>query len=272
MARGGRYPEKRTPSLFWVMAGMVLPPWGLLTQYDIRGSLPPTGAAVLAPNHYSDIDPIVNGVAVWKLGRKPRYMAKASLFKIPVVGWFLRKSGQIPVERARGANRSGSMSAARELVKSQGMVIVYPEGTLTREPDSWPMRGKSGAVRLALESGVPLIPMASWGAQALVPRFEKTFKLRWRTPIVVNVGEPMDLSEFAGKHTSRSALEEATRRLMAEITRLLEEIREGDAPAEVYDPARHGETEFGLPTAVREQREAKAKRPARRRAGRESAK
>ena len=254
MARGGRYPERRKPSLFWVMAGIAVPPWSLLTKYEIRGSLPPTGAAVLAPNHYSDIDPVSNGVAVWKLGRKPRYMAKASLFKVPVFGWLLRKSGQIPVERARAANRSGSMSAARELVSQQGIVIVYPEGTLTREPDSWPMRGKSGAVRLALESNVPLIPMASWGAQALMPRFEKKFKLRWRTPIIVNVGEPIDLTEFAGKHTSRSAVEEATRRLMAEITRLLEEIREGEAPAEVYDPANHGETEFGLPTKVQEER------------------
>lgn len=272
MARGKRYPERRTPSLFWVMAGLVVPPWSLLTKYKIIGELPPQGAAVLAPNHYSDIDPVVNGVAVWKLGRKPRYMAKASLFKVPVVGWFLRRSGQIPVERARGANRRGSMSAARQLVAEQGMVIVYPEGTLTREPDSWPMRGKSGAVRLALESGVPLIPMASWGAQALTPRFEKKFRLRWRTPIVVRVGEPLDLSEFAGKHTSRTAVEEATRRLMVEITKLLEDIRGGEAPAELYDPAKHGESEFGVPIAVREQREAAKRRRPKRGSSRETTK
>ncbi|MFD2757962.1 lysophospholipid acyltransferase family protein [Gulosibacter faecalis] len=275
MAQKVRYPDRRRPSLFWVMSALVVPPFNLLTKYEITGTLPPTGTAVIAPNHYSDIDPLITGIAVWRLGRKPRYMAKASLFRVPIVGWFLRKSGQIPVERDRGAaRRSNSMGAARELVERQSVVVVYPEGTLTREPDSWPMRGKSGAVRLALESGAPLIPMASWGAQALVPRYERKLHLRWRTPIQVRVGDPIDLSEFAGKHKSRAAVEEATRRLMVEITRLLEEIRDGQAPDELYDPAKHGESEFGLPVSLREQAAAKQGRVrrGRRRSGRESAK
>lgn len=234
-----------------------MPPLHLLAKYDIEGELPATGGVVLAPNHYSDIDPIITGVVSWRRGRAPRYMAKASLFRIPVVGWFLRHSGQIPVERARGADRGRSMSAARKLAADKSLVIVYPEGTLTRDPDMWPMRGKSGAVRLALESGLPLIPMATWGAHHILPRFSKKLRFTWRTRIRAKIGEPLDLSAYQGKHHSRTAVEAATRELMDAITALLEDLRGAHAPAERYDPAAHGETEYGLPKALQEQQDAR---------------
>lgn len=244
------YPERRKPSFFWLLAPIALPAMGLLFKYDIKGSLPPTGPVILCGNHYSDLDPVANGVGVWKLGRMPRFMAKASLFKVPVLGWVMRASGQIPVERERGANRSGAMSAAQQLIAADGLVIIYPEGTLTREPGYWPMRGKSGAVRLALEHNIPIIPMASWGAQEVMPRFEKKFRFRFRTPLHIRVGDPVDLSAWQGKHASRTANQEATEAVMREITALLETIRGGTAPAELYDPVAHGETEFGMPTGA----------------------
>ncbi|WP_192497108.1 lysophospholipid acyltransferase family protein [Gulosibacter chungangensis] len=232
------------------MAAIAVPALNLLFKYDIKGSLPKTGPYILTPNHYSDIDPVVTGYGVWRLGRAPRFMAKASLFNIPVVGWLLRKSGQVPVERARSRAKADSMKAANQIVDMGGAVIVYPEGTLTREPAMWPMRGKTGAARLALQSGIPVIPVATWGAQAVVPRFQKKFKFRFRAPIKMIVGEPIDLSEFEGKYTSKRAIDGATVKIMGEITKLVEEIRGAKAPAELYDPVQNGQTEFGLPNEI----------------------
>lgn len=240
-------PEKRRPSIFWLLAGIAGGPMTALYKYEFKGALPPTGPVILAPNHYSDIDPVVVGWGVWRLGRLPRFMAKASLFKIPVVGWLLHRSGQIPVERERGKAKQASLSAAKKLVENDSLVIIYPEGTLTREPDGWPMRGKSGAVRIALAENIPIVPVATWGADAVVPRFQKKFVPRWRTPLQFVVGEPIDLSEYEGQAHSRRAIEAATNKVMAEITKLLEEIRGEKAPDELYDPVKHGQTEFGMP-------------------------
>ena len=160
--------ETRRPSFFWLLAVLVLPILNLAVKYRFhhRERMPQTGAFVLAPNHYSEIDPVVIGAASWKLGRAPRFLAKASLFKNPVLGWLLRTSGQIPVERA-GSKSHAALRAAEELVEKGRMVIVYPEGSLTRDPDLWPMRGKTGAVRIALERDIPIVPVAHWGTQAL---------------------------------------------------------------------------------------------------------
>lgn len=246
-AQRRRSAEVRRPSIFWLLATIAAGPVTTLFRYDIRGELPTEGPFILTPNHYSDIDPVVMGWAVWRLGRAPRFMAKASLFRVPVIGSLLRWSGQIPVERERGKEKQSSMRAAQHLVNTGQGVIIYPEGTLTREPDGWPMRGKSGAVRIALAADIPLIPIASWGADAVVPRFTKKFHLRWRTPVTIVVGEPIDLSAYRGRESSRTAMEEASTLVMREITTLLEGIRGETAPEEIYDPVKHGQTEFGMP-------------------------
>ncbi len=240
--------EKRRPSIFWLLAALILPLWSCMVRYRFTADskLPKSGAFIVSPNHYSEIDPIVIGAAVWHLGRVPRFMAKASLFKVPVVGWILRASGQIPVER-EGASRAGAnpMGAAGELVRRESGVIVYPEGSLTRDPDMWPMRGKSGAVRLALEAGVPLIPMAHWGTQRLMPRYGKRIHPFPRKTIEIAVGEPLDLSKFRGREHEQKAVVEATEMLMTEITKLLAGLRGEAAPPERWDPSKHQQSETG---------------------------
>lgn len=238
--------EKRRPSIFWVLAALILPLWSLMVRYRFTRSsaLPKTGPFILAPNHYSEIDPIAIGAAVWHLGRVPRFMAKASLFKIPVFGSLLRASGQIPVQR-EGGSAGNPMGAANQLIENESGVIVYPEGTLTRDPDLWPMRGKSGAVRLALESGIPLIPVAHWGTQKLMPRYGKGIHPFPRKTIEVSVGTPLDLSRFAGKPVDHRVVTEATKLLMDAITELLEELRGEEAPAERWDPSKHQQSETG---------------------------
>lgn len=238
--------ETRRPSFFWVLAALILPILNLAVRFRFhhRERMPQSGAFVLAPNHYSEIDPVVMGAASWKLGRAPRFLAKASLFKNPVLGWFLRTSGQIPVERA-GSNGHAALRAAEELVERGRMVIVYPEGSLTRDPDLWPMRGKTGAVRIALERDIPIVPAAHWGTQALMPRYGKKVSLFPRKTIDVIIGEPLDLSAYRGKPIDQAALLAATAQLMDAIAELLAEVRHEPAPAKRWDPAAHGQKETG---------------------------
>lgn len=239
--------ETRKPSIFWLLAGIVLPIMNLAARFEIENAdkFPRSGAFVLAPNHYTEIDPVVMGVVSWKLGRLPRFLAKASLFDVPVLGWLLRTSGQIPVARGGSARGKGPVQAAERLAREGGGVIVYPEGSLTRDPDLWPMRGKSGAVRIALEQGIPVIPAAHWGAQELMGRYSKRISLFPRKTIRVKIGDPVDLSAFAGRALDSATLAAATAVVMDDITALLEDIRGEKAPAERWNPSEHDQHETG---------------------------
>lgn len=239
--------EKKRPGMFALLAFLILPLWSLMVKHRFtpQSKIPATGPFILAPNHYSEIDPLVMGVVTWHLGRLPRFMAKASLFKIPVLSWLLRSSGQIPVERAGNSRGENPMSQASELIKRQAGVVVYPEGSLTRDPDLWPMRGKTGAVRLALESGIALYPAAHWGTHKLMPRYGKMIHPFPRKLIEVNIGEPLDLSEFEGKPIDQKVVTQATEKLMNEIARLLGELRGEEPPKERWNPSQQGQTETG---------------------------
>jgi 1-acyl-sn-glycerol-3-phosphate acyltransferase len=246
MGLPGRPPKPERTPVYVGLAATIIPPMTAMAKLRIRGHehLPARGAFVLSPNHYSEIDPIIMAMAVWKAGRVPRFMAKASLFTLPVVGAILRAAGQIPVERAGRGGQAASMEAARTLVRDELGVIIYPEGSLTREPDLWPMRGKTGAVRMALEAGVPLIPAAHWGTQHLLPRYGKAIRPFPRKTIDIVFGPPVDLSDFAGK-TDQASMTAATDRVMGAIAGLLGELRGEQPPAVRYDPSQHGQAETG---------------------------
>lgn len=238
--------SEKTP-IFRLLAAIAVPPIDLMAKITLSGveNVPTTGAFVLAPNHYSEIDPLVIGVAMWKIGRMPRYLAKASLFSVPVVGRLLHASGQIPVERAGSARASDPLAAAKQIA-SQGLaVVIYPEGSLTRDPDLWPMRGKTGAVRTALEQGVPVIPAAHWGTQLLMPRYGKKISVFPRKTIQVRFGPAVDLSAFDGRKLDSATLAEATDVVMDAITAVFEELRGEKAPAERWDPAKHNQKDTG---------------------------
>jgi 1-acyl-sn-glycerol-3-phosphate acyltransferase len=239
--------EKARPSIFWVLAALVLPVLNTAVRFEIRNPerLPRAGSYVLAPNHYSEIDPVIMGAVAWKLGRLPRFLAKASLFDVPVVGWFLRRSGQIPVQRDGGVRGGEALTAASDLARDGRIVVVYPEGTLTRDPDLWPMRGKTGAVRLALQAGIPVIPAAHWGTQQLMGRYSKRVRLFPRSTIQVVIGEPVDLSRFRDRSLDSATLTEATAVVMAAITELVEELRDETAPPERWDPRSKNQKETG---------------------------
>jgi 1-acyl-sn-glycerol-3-phosphate acyltransferase len=232
--------------MFWVLAAVLVPFMNGVATIRVRDGhkLPATGPFILAPNHHSNIDPVVTAIAVWRQGRAPRFLAKASLFRIPVVGALLRSVGQIPVERGGASRGAIPLHAAERLIAEGQGVIVYPEGSLTRDPDLWPMRGKTGAARLALELGLPVIPAAHWGTQGLMPIYASKLKVVPRAHIDVVFGDPVDLSD-CGRVGDKAALDLATDRIMAAITGLLEDLRGESAPPVRWDPAKHGQTETG---------------------------
>jgi len=229
------------------LAGVALPLVAIIAKFRFydREKMPRTGAVIIAPNHFSNIDPVIVGAAVWYLGRLPRFLAKASILRVPVLGWLLRKSGQIPVERGGVSKSVESLKAAAEMVSHGRALIVYPEGSLTRDPDLWPMRGKTGAVRLALESGIPVVPVAHWGTQDVMPRYSNKISFFPRHTIHLKVGDPVDLSAFAGLPLTSSTLAAATNVVMDAITHLLEDLRSATAPEIRWNPAEHNQTETG---------------------------
>jgi 1-acyl-sn-glycerol-3-phosphate acyltransferase len=234
--------------VFWPLAGVVVPLVSLLARIEIVGgeNLPREGAYVIAPNHITEFDPLTVAVAVWRMGRAPRFMAKESLFRVPVLGWALRATGMVPVARSSSATAARqTIQSSQQLVKEGRGVIVYPEGSLTREPDLWPMRGKTGAVRLALTGGIPVIPLAHWGDQKILPRYGKLSLWPLRRRVRVIVGEPVDLSEFRSTRGQPATLVAATDRVMGEIAALLAQLRDEPAPAQRWNPGEHGQRETG---------------------------
>jgi 1-acyl-sn-glycerol-3-phosphate acyltransferase len=120
--------------------------------------------------------------------------------------------------------------------------VIYPEGTTTREPDLWPMRGKTGAARLALVTGAPVIPVANWGAETVFDPRTNRLKVHARTPVTVAAGKPIDLSQWAGANPSRVVLEQMTEAIMLDIRDLIGEVRHAPPPA-LYDrPAKRAPT------------------------------
>lgn len=205
--------------------------------------IPGTGGVIVVANHMSHADPMVIGHYLYEAGRWPRFLGKASLFTIPIIGRWLLKVKQIPVHRG-SVDAIKSLEAAIVGVDEGGALVIYPEGTTTREPDLWPMRGKTGAVRLAAAGGIPLIPFAHWGVQEIMPRYGK-LRFPRRREVTVVVGEPIDLGDLAGAQTSPAGLAQGTTRLMDALARLVGAVRGAEPPAERWNPASHRQTETG---------------------------
>ena len=202
--------------------------------------IPSSGGCVVAINHISHIDPVTAAHLVYDYGRLPHYLAKAGLWKKKPLGRLLTALGQIPVERETGG--AGAFAAAVEAIRRGELIVVYPEATITRDPDMWPMRGKTGAARLALETGCPVIPVGQWGAHKILPPYTKKPLLFPRKRVTMAVGEPVALSDLAAQEPRTIAVvTEATDRIMAAITQQLEGIRNEKAPAERYDMRIHGD-------------------------------
>lgn len=233
-------PARIEKSGFWVwMTALIFYPLAWL------GKVVPTGAehvrrqggVLLVMNHVSHLDPPVDAVFVHRNGRVPRFLAKESLFRTPVFKHLISGSGSIPVYR-RTTGAADSLSAANEALRTGKLVIIYPEGTITKDPNGWPMRSRTGAARLALDNDVPVLTVARWGTNFILDGYAKKFRPFPRKRIYIDVSEPVDLSAYRGKPVTNELLREVTNLLMGRIKDQLATVRQVQAPEGLYEPAR----------------------------------
>jgi 1-acyl-sn-glycerol-3-phosphate acyltransferase len=220
------------------IVGILRPLLRLLMRYEWQGreNFPKAGGVILAPNHLSYADwPAIALFSDAYGHRFPVFMIKSAVFELKLIGPLLYKVGELPVYRGRG-DAGLVLRQAEQALRKGACVIVYPEGTASRDPDLWPMVGKTGAARLALTTGAPVIPIAHWGAQEILPYGTKQPHLWPRKTVRMVAGPPVDLSAYAGQRLSASLLRAATADIMADITALLAKIRQETPPAVPYDP------------------------------------
>jgi 1-acyl-sn-glycerol-3-phosphate acyltransferase len=198
------------------------------------------GGVLLVMNHISHLDPPVDAVFVHRNGRVPRFLAKESLFRAPVFKHLISRAGSIPVYRASAA-AGDSLVAAKEALQDGKLVIIYPEGTITKDPAGWPMHARTGVARLAmdcLEHDIPVITVARWGTNNILNGYTRKFRPFPRKKIYINVAEPVDLSAYRGRPVTNELLREVTNMLMGRVRDQLAEVRGEQAPAEFYVPAK----------------------------------
>jgi len=211
----------------------------MMMRLDWRGqqNLPADGPVILAANHLSYMDIFAVSLFADSARRYPVFLAKSSLFAIPVLGGIIGKLGQLPVYRGQADAALVLKQAAELAARNNACVIFYPESTVTRDPEQWPMVAKTGVARLALERDIPVVPIAHWGAQRILPYGKFVPKFVPRKTVQLTAGPPVDLSEFAGQPLTNAVLRAATDKIMRQIAGLLGGLRGETPPAEFYHPA-----------------------------------
>lgn len=236
---------KRENNLLFVLVAVILAPLLRLTMRIKTEGVEklPKGGYVLVGNHLSYLDPLAFAYSVYlHMKRVPHYLAKASLFKVPILGFLLPKVGQIPVFRG-GKSNEEPLRAAKEFIKAGQVVVVFPEGTLTRDPELWPMRGKSGAIRMAAELGVPIVPAAHWGVHKVLGNYNLRFRPNPFHLVKVKIGDPIQLS--IGTNPTTEQVNQATEMVMNKVAALVGEMRGEITPAKLWDPTQHEQDETG---------------------------
>lgn len=213
-----------------------------IPDYRGRAHLQTDGGVILAANHIANLDPVLLARFVLELGRIPRFLAKAELFETPVLRDLLRGARQIPVYRER-ANAADALRDAIAAVRDGELVVIYPEGTFTTDPQCWPMLARTGVARLALAADAPVVPVAQWGAQAV---FGPGLRMRPRRLYSVLAGPPLDVAAYrGGGPATPQTLQTVTASVMGRIRDQLAELRGEAPPPRVWDPKRGARTSDG---------------------------
>ena len=222
------------PALLFCVA-VIYPVTVLLFRMRYRHAerFPRTGPVLVVANHVSVLDPLACARLVWDCGRVPHFLAKEAVFAGPA-GRILRAAGQIPVARGR-ADARHSLAAAEADLAAGNVVVIYPEGSVTRDPDWWPMEARTGVARLALTTDAVVLPVAQWGPQRLHDYHAKRLHPRLRVPADHLIGEPVDLTDLraqvrGGRPMTGELLRQVTDRMMASVRDQLAELRGEPAP------------------------------------------
>lgn len=217
-------------------------------KWEGRKHIPKTGGIILAPNHLSYVDWGTDALFFYQSGRYPTFLIKAEAFEVKGIGPFLYKAGQLPVHRGR-ADAALVLKQAEKALAAGAAVVIYPESTATRDPELWPMVAKTGAARLSLSTGAPVIPVAHWGTQDILPYGSKKLRLFPRKTVRTVAGPPVDLSAWAGQATSAKALRAATTAIMADVSALVGQLRGEQPPAVPYDHSSASRTSRAVSSA-----------------------
>ena len=224
---------------FWIRlcVAILYPLDGLLFRIRFRNldRVPPPGQGVIiALNHVSHIDTVLMARLVWQSGRVPRFMIKAGVFSKPLLKQIMYGAKQIPVYRGT-SDAAASLRDAVTALEQGEAVVIYPEGTITKDPAQWPMQGKTGIARLVLLSpDTPVVPVGQWGAQQ--GRGNLLRRLVTRRTAMASVGHPLDLTRFRGKEPSAATLREITDEIMTAIRDEVAALRGEAAPVEFFKP------------------------------------
>lgn len=197
--------------------------------------LPASGGVVLAITHFSYLDFVLAEWAVWR-GRKryTRFMATLQSFRHPLAGPFMRAMGHIPVDRQTGASAYGY---AVDALRRGEIVGVFPETRVTRSFELLPF--KNGAVRMAAQSGAPIVPCVIWGSHRVMTRTRKTKLLSARhTPVTMSFGAPIHVDPNADPNTVTGKLQQT----MDDLLRSAQQTYPDQQPGAWWEPARRGGT------------------------------
>lgn len=217
---------------WWIVIAVLYTPASLLvrTRYRNLDRLPQQGGAIVVTNHVSHVDPVLVAKMMLDGARRPRFLAKDSIFDVFAVGTAMSRMGHIPVARGTSEARQ-SFDAAVAALNAGGLIVLHPEGTVTRDPQGWPMVGKTGAARLALLApDIPVIPVAQWGVQDQVDLYRKRVKVFPRPRHELAVGDPIDLSSFYGLPPTAATLREVTDVIMRRLRSDVADLRGLPAP------------------------------------------
>ena len=241
MSTRWRHPGWSGAAIYAVAAGLVgavLTVVARLQVAGVRGRAAvvrrlPDGPVIVISNHTSYADGLLLAIVCRRLGRSARMLAAAGVFKAPVIGPVARRIGFIPVNRG-AANAAEALGPAAEALAAGELVAIFPEGRLTRDPDRWPEKAKTGAVRLALQTGAPIVPVALEGAYRVVGRRKLVSSLLrnvlLRPKVATAVGEPIDVRGLLQGPQTPDEIRRVTDVVWSRLIDLVEQLRGQEAP------------------------------------------
>ncbi len=241
-------PKREHTLALRIVAGLMAPILRMMFRIEPKGleHLPKSGPYILVSNHLSYLDPFAVAYLLYvKLKRAPHFLAKAELFKRAPIGNILLALGQVPVYRDGARSNEAPLRAAHAFLAAGQVIIIYPEGTLTRDPDLWPMRGRSGAIRLAIESNVPVFPIAHWGIDKVMGNYSNRFRPNPFTKVSMTVGPEISLDELRGRTFTTEELTAATSRVMRILADMVGELRGEPAPEKLWEAGQNGTPKTG---------------------------
>jgi 1-acyl-sn-glycerol-3-phosphate acyltransferase len=241
----GRYTK---PGLYAVAAALVGAVATSVSSWEIEKRRPassrgaaqlPSGGLIVIANHTSLADGVFLALVGVRLGRPLRLLGTAGIIEAPVLGRLFRRLGFIAVHR-HSTNPASALEPAAAALRAGDAIALYPEGRITRNSKHWPERAKTGAVRLALLTDAPIVPVASVGADQIVARKRRAILLRLivnvvkRPPVRIQVGDPIDVRRLLGLAPSQVATADEVRLaadlVMAVLVRMVEDLRGEKAP------------------------------------------